>query len=316
MKKFTVSFSQKAQKSMLCISFSLMTMILLLFFATPAKSQYPTSVVYSGAGAGSFTFNGSFPSTPVPSFLRVHISSGTGAGSYFDLTVYSHSTTVIVTSDSSLNATSVASIIQYLDASHNALSGWTTCSTNTPLPVKISSVGAKVEGTKTVINWVTSTEVNNDRFEIQRTLNNSDFVLIGTVKGAGNSNQNLRYEFIDNTPIKGCRYRLKQIDFNGEFEYSRIIIPEASTELDGKIEMIVRPNPSNSSALVTVNLNNTDLSSSNLMVTDAYGRVVFQTIFENTGSPLELPNLATGLYTITAFSGNLVLNKRLTVLNE
>lgn len=89
------------------------------------------------------------------------------------------------------------------------------------LPVElVSFVSSLANGKDVKLNWVTSTEINNAGFEIQRKDNNSDFVKIGYVKGNNNTNTNSHYSFADNNLTTGkYSYRLKQIDNNGNFEY-------------------------------------------------------------------------------------------------
>lgn len=94
--------------------------------------------------------------------------------------------------------------------------------TSSPLPVTFLNVQAQVSGTKVVISWKTGTEVNNDRFEIERRAGN-EFEKIGEVIGAGNSNKILSYDFVDYKPGVENYYRIKQIDFDGQEKYSDIV---------------------------------------------------------------------------------------------
>ncbi|MFA7418297.1 MAG: right-handed parallel beta-helix repeat-containing protein [Melioribacteraceae bacterium] len=93
-----------------------------------------------------------------------------------------------------------------------------------PLPVELASFSASVVSGKVFLSWSTATEVNNYGFEIFRLAQNGKWEIIGFVQGHGNSNSLKDYTFIDNTPPNGkIKYRLKQIDFNGVFEYSNEI---------------------------------------------------------------------------------------------
>lgn len=94
------------------------------------------------------------------------------------------------------------------------------------LPVELSSFTSKVEGNKVELDWSTATEVNDYGFEIQRSAigsRHSAWEKIGFIQGSGNSNSPKNYSFTDE-PMGGkeFQYRLKQIDFNGAFEYSEI----------------------------------------------------------------------------------------------
>ncbi len=192
---------------------------------------------------------------------------------------------------------------------------FTLDATNSPLPVTWLTVGAKINGIKNIINWVTATEINNDRFEIERTVNGKDFERIGTIKGAGNSSQNLYYEFIDNMPIKFCAYRIKQIDHDDKFEYSPIVMPKIGTELSGKPEMVVYPNPANSTDIVIIDLKGTELLENKIQITDLYGKVVYEANSQELNNFLEIQNLPTGLYTILVDNRYGILTKKLMVKN-
>jgi len=91
-----------------------------------------------------------------------------------------------------------------------------------PLPVELSSFSSIISGRNVELKWTTSSEINNSGFEIERALNTSNlkFSKIGFIAGAGNSNEVRNYSFIDRNLEKGnYKYRLKQIDFNGNFSY-------------------------------------------------------------------------------------------------
>ena len=97
------------------------------------------------------------------------------------------------------------------------------CPTST-LPVEIISFSANLIGSKIKLNWNTATEINNYGFEIERKTKDN-WQKIGFVQGNGNSNTPKEYSFTDNKLIGGSKfqYRLKQIDNDGQFEYSNII---------------------------------------------------------------------------------------------
>ena len=93
-----------------------------------------------------------------------------------------------------------------------------------PLPVELTSFTAKVLNDIVQLNWSTATEINNYGFEIERKTA-VDWQNIGFVNGNGNSNSPKQYSFTDNKPTGGNKfqYRLKQIDNDGQFEFSEIV---------------------------------------------------------------------------------------------
>jgi hypothetical protein len=95
--------------------------------------------------------------------------------------------------------------------------------TDIPIPVELSSFDVEQRGNAALIKWTTATELNNKGFEIQK--NNSDkWVTIGFVEGKGTTTERATYTFTDRNPGNGITdYRLKQIDFNGKFQYSKVV---------------------------------------------------------------------------------------------
>ncbi len=93
-----------------------------------------------------------------------------------------------------------------------------------PLPVELSSFTATTIKNEVILDWVTGYELNNNMFEVQRAVVNEgitgDFTTVGNIRSKGNSNVNQSYKFSDkNLTVGTYAYRLKQIDFNGKYEY-------------------------------------------------------------------------------------------------
>lgn len=89
-----------------------------------------------------------------------------------------------------------------------------------PLPVELSSFTSFVSTRNVLLKWNTVSERNNSGFEIERSAGNSHWTMINFINGAGNSNIPKHYYYSDNNLSSGkYRYRLKQIDYNGNFKY-------------------------------------------------------------------------------------------------
>jgi uncharacterized repeat protein (TIGR01451 family) len=114
-----------------------------------------------------------------------------------------------------------------------------------PLPVTLINFSAKKENNTTVLNWKTTAETNSDRFEIERSINGNSWEKIGTVIAKGESVAVVPYSFTDNSPLfvgalNGENlYRLKMIDKDDTFAYSRIV----SVRFDEIKPVILYPNP-------------------------------------------------------------------------
>jgi len=93
-----------------------------------------------------------------------------------------------------------------------------------PLPVELISFRGKSTLEGTLLTWQTATEKNNEGFEIEHSIDGRTWDNIGFTYGNGTSNELNSYEFIHELPVSGINYyRLKQIDFDGQFEYSHIV---------------------------------------------------------------------------------------------
>jgi hypothetical protein len=95
---------------------------------------------------------------------------------------------------------------------------------NAPLPVKLSSFTSSVNSRNVTLNWNTITEHNNLGFDIERKpVSTNEWTKVGSVKGNGSSNTEKSYTFEDKKLNSGkYHYRLKQIDFNNNFEYHNL----------------------------------------------------------------------------------------------
>ncbi len=127
-----------------------------------------------------------------------------------------------------------------LEVDHMRITVWSTST----LPIELLEFTAARDGNNVATQWVTATETNNDYFLVERCVSGNTFETIGRVEGAGNSTQLLSYQFTDENPVVGINYyRLKQVDFNGNFSYSQIVPVTFMGALE--IESSVYPNPSN-----------------------------------------------------------------------
>lgn len=99
------------------------------------------------------------------------------------------------------------------------------------LPIELGSFTGFHTGHSVELDWTTITEKDNDYFIVQRTLDGVSYEEIGMVDGEGNSTRTIDYEFTDIMPYQGVSYyRIKQVDYNGEFAYSDIISVSSSED--------------------------------------------------------------------------------------
>ena len=128
------------------------------------------------------------------------------------------------------------------------------------------------------MNWRTETEVSNYGFEILRSTQNDEWNVLGFVEGHGNSNSPKDYSFVDeNTNAGKYSYRLKQIDTDGKFEYSKIIEVDLGSQMNYELSQNY-PNPFNPST--TIRFSVSESSMTNLSIFNSLGEKVEELINE------------------------------------
>lgn len=108
------------------------------------------------------------------------------------------------------------------------------------VPVELVSLKASKSEQGSMLNWETASEANNEGFEIEKSKNGHQWNSIGFVAGNGDSNKAIQYSFLDRNVDNGMNYyRLKQMDFDGKFEYSHVVELNYNTNTDHTLH----PNP-------------------------------------------------------------------------
>ena len=154
------------------------------------------------------------------------------------------------------------------------------------LPVTIHSFNIENNSSLNQLHWQTSSEINNHYFDIEYSIDGIDFATIGRKEGAGNSNTKLDYHFVHQNVESGMHYyRIKQVDYDGQYSYSDI----KSVHVKGESEGIsIYPNP----ATHIINVNGAD--GLYYVLYDLVGRQVHTGIIS--GSAFSIDQLATGMY--------------------
>uniref|UniRef100_A0A7V3E787 T9SS type A sorting domain-containing protein n=1 Tax=Ignavibacterium album TaxID=591197 RepID=A0A7V3E787_9BACT len=185
------------------------------------------------------------------------------------------------------------------------------------LPVELTSFTASVNLNGDVeLHWTTSTEINNHGFEVERKTENSDFAPVGFVKGNGTTTEQKVYSFTDKKLEPGrYYYRLKQIDYNGQFEYSQVVevyilkITEFSLEQN-------YPNPFNPSTKIS--WQSPVASHQTLKIYDLLGNEIATLVDEYREAgrynvEFDASNLASGLYIYKLTAGSFTSSKKMVI---
>jgi Secretion system C-terminal sorting domain len=189
------------------------------------------------------------------------------------------------------------------------------------LPVELTSFTAKQSVTGVELRWATATEVSNYGFDVERAYlnkqnNQSIWGKIGFINGHGNSNSPNNYSFIDNKPLSGkSQYRLKQIDKDGAFQYTKII-EVVSVILKYDLAQNF-PNPFNPTTVITYSIP----TSSNVMVKvyNVLGKLITTLVNENQEAGIYKVNfdaqgLSNGIYFYKIQAGNYSAVKKMLLL--
>ncbi len=162
-----------------------------------------------------------------------------------------------------------------------------------PLPIQLLSFEAnKLDGDIVELNWTTASEINNDHFEIQRSMDAMNWIEMGRVNGAGNSSSNIHYQHIDYSPFNEINYyRLKQVDVDGKFEYSWII--SIDIDKNKKPEILAYPNPSYDFVNITQTIQPSPLSYS---IYDSFGTKISSGTLGEEKNVLSTDELLQGIY--------------------
>ena len=192
-----------------------------------------------------------------------------------------------------------------------------------PLPVELASFTSSTNGRNVTLNWSTMSEQNNSGFQIER-INNYDnqWSILSFVKGKNNNNSNNLYSYSDNNLQSGkYSYRLKQIDYNGNYKYYNLN-GNVEIGLPSKITLSQNyPNPFNPTTKIDYALPSD--SKTTLVVYDMLGREVSKLVDEQEKAgfytvQFNTNNFASGMYfyrLITNANGQQqIITKKLTVI--
>lgn len=182
-----------------------------------------------------------------------------------------------------------------------------------PAPVELLNFDATYNPNETVLlNWRTASERNNAYFLIERSGDGINYSVIGKVIGKNNSSEISAYSFIDNAPGEGVHYyRLKQVDINGQFEYSKWTRVVGNDQYSLEKSITLYPNPGNGIfAIKTSNLSDdVTVELYNILGELIYNRSQKLTSTLNTVD-MNISNQAKGVYFIRVTDGKGVYTER------
>ena len=191
---------------------------------------------------------------------------------------------------------------------------------NSTLPVELSSFTAEIKKTNEIqLNWSTATEVNSQKFEVERSTDNNNWTVLSSVKAAGNSNAKVNYTYTDKSQLSQGKYyyRLKQYDNDGAFRVFNIVeVNYTNIPLSFGLNQNY-PNPFNPSTRISFQV--PEKSNVNVSVYDILGNKV-TTLVNETKQPgqyditFDASHLSSGVYFYKMQADKFEVTKKMTVI--
>ncbi len=158
---------------------------------------------------------------------------------------------------------------------------------NATLPVELVRFDAQTFDKEITLQWQTASETNNAGFFVERSTNTRSWETIGFVEGRGDFSEMQSYTLLDKTPIPGVNYyRLRQVDFDGVFEYSNT----TSANISFDIDIHVFPNPTSD----ILQIKGEEFLDTPIRILNQSGCTVYQDVFR--GDVIDVSYLDAGIY--------------------
>jgi len=245
--------------------------------------------IYRDAGSGwghrntvFYDFNNDWGDANTEGFIGVGLADGTD----FDICQFG--------CDDNWNLARILTI-DYYDPKGSA-SGFTFKG----LPIRLLSFDAKAKGDEIYISWSTMSETNNDYFLVEKSPDGVDFEELSKINSKGDSKSLQEYSCIDQNPYNGINYfRLKQVDFDGKSQYSKII----SVVVEQSDFAAISPNPFNDYVVVNSNFSQ---ENNKIQIIDIKGNVVYNSTLPTgkNNTKIYLPGLKSGIYFMKIYNSN------------
>jgi photosystem II stability/assembly factor-like uncharacterized protein len=196
-------------------------------------------------------------------------------------------------------------------------SGVVLLTENNGIPVELTDFSGSVKGNSIFLNWQTATELNNNGFEVERKCDKKDWSKLGFVTGHGTTTQKQFYQFQDQPERNGIySYRLRQIDYDGTFEYSDEISVDFTPQYTFELEQNY-PNPFNPLTIIKYQIPKLDFVT--LKVYDVLGNEILTLVNEKipAGSyefDFDAAGLPSGIYLYRLQAGEFMETKKMILI--
>ena len=177
------------------------------------------------------------------------------------------------------------------------------------LPVEMSDFKAyRIDKDQVQLKWVTLMEHNNKGWEVFKSKDFENWIQVDFIEGKRYSNYANEYFFNDKGDLEGVSfYRLRQVDFNGEYSFSKIISIEAG--FSNTSTLLVYPNPTNDYLNLSLDLASTDLRE--IFVVNQFGETIQVVNIVNKESRIDFTKYASGIYFIQYMEGDKWISRKI-----
>lgn len=184
----------------------------------------------------------------------------------------------------------------FIDSPQYVARVWnSSCPSLSALPIGIVYFSGKLNGNKINLNWETFNEFNFKHFEVERSVNGTNYSTIAIVKAKGVGSYNL-IDYVETLKGRRLYYRLKQVDNDGSYNYSEVF----TVHLPLNILLTVYPNPAKD--FIKIQLNNSSIDKANIQITDIAGKIFINKEYSISNGFIKIStgNLQSGNYLIKA----------------
>lgn len=180
---------------------------------------------------------------------------------------------------------------------------------NIVLPVVWSAFSVEIMKEDLLLKWETLSEINNNFFSIEHSMNGKDFIEIHKQRGGLTTIDKSNYSFLHKDPEKGVNYfRLKQIDLNGAFSYSNVV----SVSIEQEMDLTPYPNPFQDQ--ISISMNSSSDKEIEARIYDLTGKLLLSSKFHEKSDivNLNLQGLNSGKYILQTFTNDNLVSHLIT----
>jgi Secretion system C-terminal sorting domain len=240
------------------------------------------------------------PAAGIPEICALYLSNSAASA---EVRVFDANQVMIPTSSSNFAFTNINGFVCYVYACDKVPTSITACGATgccsqpipgqSALPIKLTSFSVILNTDKKAqLNWVSNLEIGGDKFIVERSTNGKNFAPVGEIKSSGNTTSVRRYSYTDASFTSIGYYRLKMVDIDGQFQYSKVVY--VNNKGGSGIITQIFPNPFKSD-IQLIGISASDLNRKNIRVYSPTGQQVnFNIIGANAISLDE--NAPSGLY--------------------